>query len=243
MKLEKNDIRGITGTILFHAVLLVCFILFGFTTPLPLPEEEGVEVNLGYSDDGMGDIEPVDPFSEQSTNYNSENNVNENITQNTEESATLNKNNNNKNTTQPEELPVNKNALYTGKKNTNGGSQGITGNPGNQGNPNGNPNSDNYNGNSPYGDGISFNLTNRKSKSLPKPNYNSKEEGTVVVSIWVDKNGNVTKVQAGSRGTTTTSTVLWKLAEDAAKRSKFNAKPDAPEEQKGTISYVFVNLN
>jgi len=243
MKRDKNEIKGIIGTVLFHALLLVCFLFFGFTTPLPLPAEEGVEVNLGYSDDGMGDIEPVDPFSEQSVNYNAENNESENITQNTEESANLNKNKNNNNITQPEELPVNKNALYTGKKNTNGGSQGITGNPGNQGNPNGNPNSNNYNGNSPYGDGISFKLSDRKSKSLPKPNYNSKEEGQVVVNIWVDKNGNVTKAQAGGRGTTTTSTVLWKLAEDAAKRSKFDAKPSAPEEQKGTITYNFVNLN
>lgn len=243
MKLDNYQKKGIAGTLLFHALLLVCFIFFGFTTPLPLPEEEGVEVNLGYSDDGMGDIEPVDPFSEQSVNYTNPNNTDENITQNTEESATLNNKNNNKNTTPQEEINIDKKIAYNKNKNTNGGSQGITGNPGNQGDPNGNPNSDNYNGNSPYGDGISFKLSDRKSKSLPKPNYNSKEEGLVVVTIWVDKNGNVTKVQAGARGTTTTNTDLWKLAENAAKRSKFDAKPSAPEEQKGTITYNFVNLN
>ncbi|HNW70324.1 MAG TPA: energy transducer TonB [Bacteroidales bacterium] len=243
MELNKNEIKGIVGTLVFHALLLICFIFFGFTTPLPLPEEEGIEVNLGNSDDGMGDIEPLNPLSEQSVNYNSGSNDNENITQNTEESANLNKNKNNKNNTSQEEENIDKTIAYNKNKNTNGGSQGITGKPGNQGNPNGNPNSDNYNGNSPFGNGISFKLTDRKSKSLPKPNYNSKDEGLVVVTIWVDKNGNVTKAQAGARGTTTTSTALWKLAEDAARRSKFDTNPKAPEEQKGTITYNFVNLN
>lgn len=241
MKLNKNEVKGIVGTVLFHALVLVCFIFFGFTTPLPLPEEEGVEVNLGYSDEGMGDIEPVNPKSEQTVNNNSGSNENENITQNTEESVSLNKNKNNN--TQQQEEKIDKTIAYNKNKNTNGGSQGITGNPGNQGDPNGNPNSNNYNGNSPYGDGISFKLSDRKSKSLPKPNYNLKEEGTVIVTIWVDKSGNVTKAQSGARGTTTTSTVLWKLAEDAAKRSKFDTKPTAPEEQKGTITYNFINLN
>ncbi|HQI70926.1 MAG TPA: hypothetical protein PLT47_09260 [Bacteroidales bacterium] len=243
MKLDKYQKGGIAGTLLFHALLLVCFIFFGFTTPLPLPAEEGVEVNLGYSDNGMGDIEPIDPFSDKSVNYTNPNNADENITQNTEESATLNNKNNNKNTTPQEEIKIDKNIAYNKNKNTNGGSQGITGQPGNQGNPNGNPNSNNYNGNSPSGNGISFNLSDRKSKSLPKPNYNSKDEGLVVVTIWVDKIGNVTKAQAGARGTTTTSSTLWKLAEDAARRSRFDAKPSAPEEQKGTITYNFVNLN
>jgi len=243
MKLNKNDIKGIVGTVIFHALVLICFIFFGFTTPLPLPEEEGIEVNLGNSDEGMGDIEPVNPLSEQSVNYNGGSNDNENITQNSEETANLNKNKNNKNNTQLQEENIDKTIAYNKNKNTNGGSQGITGKPGNQGNPNGNPNSNNYTGNSPNGNGISFKLNDRKSKSLPKPNYHSKDEGQVVVSIWVDKNGNVTKAQAGARGTTTTSTVLWKLAEDAAKRSKFDGKSDAPEEQKGSITYNFVNLN
>ncbi|MDD4215075.1 MAG: hypothetical protein PHR81_09710, partial [Bacteroidales bacterium] len=103
MKLTKNDIKGIAGTLLFHAVVLLCFIFFGFSTPLPLPEEEGVEVNLGYSDDGTGDIEPVNPFSQNAANNNNSSNENENITQNTEESVNLNKNKTENNTTQSEE--------------------------------------------------------------------------------------------------------------------------------------------
>jgi hypothetical protein len=33
---------------------------------------------------------------------------------------------------------------------------------------------------------------------------------------------------------------LWRVAADAAKRSRFNEKPDAPALQKGTITYNFV---
>jgi hypothetical protein len=189
----------------------------------------------------MGDVEPIDNYSPET--YRNTNTSSDDIaSQHTEESVNLNNNHTNKNN-QTDEFKVNANALYN-KKTNNGGSQGITGNPGNQGNPNGNPNSNNYNGNSPSGNGRpSVKLAGRQSKSLPLPNYNLKEEGVVVVDIWVDKNGKVTKAIAGSRGTTTTSQALWKLAVDAARRSTFYEKSDAAEEQKGTITYNFINLN
>lgn len=38
--------------------------LLGFITPLPLPEEEGILVNFGTSDNGFGDIEPSPAKSE-----------------------------------------------------------------------------------------------------------------------------------------------------------------------------------
>lgn len=43
---------------MFHIILAVVFIIFGFTTPLPLPEEEGILINFGVDDDGSGLIEP-----------------------------------------------------------------------------------------------------------------------------------------------------------------------------------------
>lgn len=50
--------KGLFGTIVFHLILVVVFIIFGFTTPLPLPEEEGILINFGVDDDGSGLIEP-----------------------------------------------------------------------------------------------------------------------------------------------------------------------------------------
>ena len=64
-----------------------------------------------------------------------------------------------------------------------------------------------------------------------------------MVNIWVDKNGKVVKTEAGGRGTTTTDQVLWKTATAAAKLATFSTNAKAPEEQKGTITYNFVNQN
>lgn len=75
--------------------------------------------------------------------------------------------------------------------------------------------------------------------SVPRPTYTVKESGTVVVAIWVDNYGNVTKAQAGAEGTTVTSKELWTAARNAAMKAHFNQKADAPALQEGTITYVF----
>lgn len=54
----KKHKLGIIGTITFHAVLVAIFMFFGYTTPLPLPAEEGILINFGDSDDGSGNEEP-----------------------------------------------------------------------------------------------------------------------------------------------------------------------------------------
>ncbi|MDO5443207.1 MAG: energy transducer TonB [Bacteroidia bacterium] len=75
--------------------------------------------------------------------------------------------------------------------------------------------------------------------TLPRPAYSVQAEGIVVVSIWVDQYGNVTKAQAGADGTTVTSTELWTAARNAAMKAHFNQKADAPALQQGTITYIF----
>jgi len=51
--------RGFIGTIIFHVVVLILLLLFGFFTPLPLPGEEGILVNFGNSQQGSGPKEPA----------------------------------------------------------------------------------------------------------------------------------------------------------------------------------------
>ena len=48
-------------TLAVHALLLLIFFLFAFKTPEipPPPTEEGIEVNLGNSDIGFGDVQPL----------------------------------------------------------------------------------------------------------------------------------------------------------------------------------------
>lgn len=75
--------------------------------------------------------------------------------------------------------------------------------------------------------------------SLPHPSYSVQDEGIVVVDIWVDNYGNVTKAVAGGQGTTVNNASLWAAARAAAMKSHFNQSSDAPALQQGTITYVF----
>jgi TonB family protein len=60
-KYIKEHRRGIIGTTLFHLILIVFFILYkGFSTPLPLPDEEGIFVNFGMEESGSGAVEPTE---------------------------------------------------------------------------------------------------------------------------------------------------------------------------------------
>ncbi len=74
---------------------------------------------------------------------------------------------------------------------------------------------------------------------IPRPAYNVQESGTVVVSIWVDNYGNVTKAIPGADGTTVTDKTLWSAARNAAMDTHFNQSADAPAMQEGTITYIF----
>jgi TonB family protein len=258
MQLEKDKIRGIAGTILFHALLLVGLIFMALRTPLPLPEEAGVEVNLGYSDEGMGQIQPREPAPQTaaSPTVTPKESAEEFVTEDTEEAPAIKPvvkekpkpvdkpevKPTPKPQPQPEPQPVvNPNAIYKGKQGsaTQGGNEGITGKPGDQGKPTGDPNAGGYDGTGGSGGGVSFDLSGRSSRQIPSPPNTFRERGTVVVTIFVNRAGDVTRVISGAKGTTTASTELRQLAERAAMKAKFSPKPDAQEEQKGTITYIF----
>ena len=75
---------------------------------------------------------------------------------------------------------------------------------------------------------------------LPKPKYNSQEEGTVVVEITVDRNGKVTSATPILKGSSTQDATLWRYAKEAALQAKFNSSASASLKQRGTITYKFV---
>jgi hypothetical protein len=228
----------------------------------------GIEVNLGSSDFGIGSEQiadltvpdfvnekPVNLFTSESY-VTQDNSDAENISSVTKTDNTTKTDNNTKTT-------INDKALY--KKNTNGQNQGVTGGTGNQGNVNGNLTSTNYlgdggdgngggtgggvgtgdgPGNGPgTGPGISYDIKGRKLKNLSKPIYTADDEGKIVVTVTVDKNGKVTAAKAGAKGTTIANSTLRKQCEAAALKSTFEYKSDAPVEQSGTITYIFLNLN
>lgn len=60
---SQNNIKAAAVTIAVHAVLLLMFffITIAMAVPTPPPLEEGIEVNLGNSDIGFGDVQPLVP--------------------------------------------------------------------------------------------------------------------------------------------------------------------------------------
>lgn len=142
------------------------------------------------------------------------------------------------------EPTLNPMALYPGKRrqpssDAQGTGQGIKKGDGDMGSPTGSSQSGDY-GRGGAGGGVSFSLTGRTLMSLVKPDYNSDEQGIVVVKIWVNRQGAVVRTQVGVQGTTTMDEQLWATADRAARGSRFVPKDNAPEEQVGTISYKFI---
>ncbi len=247
MEFKKDKYKGLIGTLFFHGVLVLLLLILGFTTSLPLPGEEGVEVNLGSSEEGTGAIQPENPAIIQKSTpppqQISEKDDEETVTQDIEPAPAIEK----KKTTEvtkkkvqviekpeKEEPKVNQEALYKGKSkesvNLSGqeANEGITGNEGDQGQPNGNPDSKNYTGTGGSGNGTSFSLSGRSPRKLPEPEKIFQENGTVVVQITVDKYGKVVIAMAIDKGSNTTNSVLRRLAEDAAKKAIFNVKDGCP---------------
>ncbi len=297
----QNHIFGIAGTLLFHGLLIFLFYVIIFHTPIPpWPEEggggggNGLEINLGTSNDGMGAdqfaeismpsfenrkvSEPVTPPAEQVVKEVKTQDE-EVLTQDNEESVAVpSKTEKTKKKTEkttpvvkqtvkpvvPVQPVVNPNALYKKKSNNDG----TTGKAGNQGREDGKKGSGNYGGTGTgkgtgdgsgtgsgsgsgsgsgigsgtgggVGSGISFDLGGRTARSFGKPFYNSPEQGKIVVTIKVNKQGKVTFAEAGARGTSITEIGLRQQAEIAARKTVFAPDDNAAEEQKGTITYVF----
>ena len=244
---KKDKSIAAVGTVIVHALIVLVLFLMAFRTPLPLPGEEGVEVDLGMMDQGMGNIQPEKPAvpvaaqPEQQASQSKE----EIVTQNDEEAPALEKPKNNKpKQEKPAEQPkptVNQRALFKGNNNPQaGGSEGITGKPGDQGNPNGLAGVRQYEGNGGRCNGTGYDLGGRGAKSLHRPNDDFSEEGIIVVDIWVNRQGKVTRAEVATKGTTLINSAMRSTAKQAALRSTFAADPDAPEEQHGTITYTFV---
>lgn len=260
---------GVLGALGFAVATGVLLLTLGFTTPLPLPAEEGILINFGDSESGFGETEPQENNFEQPEETqeaveesNTENQTEEVtpapdeeiMTQEFEEApaeetanetpAPTTKEETKKEEKKEEEKKeqeVNKKALFPGKsQNESNTSEGEAGGEGNQGSKTGSTESENHSGGSSTGgDGVDFSLAGRNPESLPKPAYNYQEEGKVVVDITVDKLGRVTKANAGVKGSTTLDKNLLDAAKKAALRAKFDKKPDAPAYQNGTITYYF----
>jgi len=247
---EKNSRTGIIGTILVHLLLLILFLSFGMPYQDPPPENPGaMMINFGTSDKGSGDEAPTATESTASENSNptesvaAEENV---ITQDNVEAVEVNASPAQEEPELvpiPEEKPVVSddlsNALSALDNTESNTSQGDSEGSGDEGDPDGDVNS---NGNSLAGGtgGIGFDLGGRGEVSFKKPQNPTQEDGKVVVDIWVNRAGKVLRAKTGARGSTTTNPILQKKAEEAAYKARFKKDENAPFEQKGTMTFVFI---
>lgn len=232
---------GLIVSIVAHGLLVLCLLLMGLRYPDPPPPELGVEMDMGEFSDLGSDLEHAAEGGEDLSSESSyANDDNSELTQQSEDvpltskktpSPTKNKKKPKDNVKpQSDETKVDQNALFT-KGRVKKGSGGSTGEGEGSGKGSGGEGG---------GSGISFSLEGRGSNGpLPKPTATATKDGNIAVEIKVDQEGNVVSAKAGVRGTTLWDTNLFRRCEQAAKKSKFTAKPDAPELQKGTITYKF----
>lgn len=232
---------GLIVSIVAHGLLILCLLLMGLRYPDPPPPELGVEMDMGeFSDVGTDSEHAAEGGEDLSSESSYANDDNNELTQQSEDvpltskktpSPTKNKKKPKDNVKpQSDETKVDQNALFTkGRvKKGSGGSTGVG-----EGSGKGS-------GGEGGGSGISFSLEGRGSKSLPEPTATSSVNGKIVVEIKVDQEGNVVSAKAGLRGTTLWDTNLWRRCEQAAKKSKFTENSDAPELQRGTITYIWM---
>jgi colicin import membrane protein len=268
-KNKKSKNAGMAGTLAFHGLLLLILLIIKLTAPVPPPEEEGILINFGNSDQGTGTIQPVQASTANTPQESKDQELKEpeaaapetvkepKLTQEVEDAPKITKEKTKPKPVvkpkpkpkpvevekKPEEPKPDQRALYPGKRNNQGkgnpGNEGETGKPGDQGNPDGSPDSKNHAGAGKGDSGISFDLAGRSMLRKPSLNDQSQETGRVVIEVIVDKDGNVTSVNGPVRGSTTSAQVLVSKAKQAALTAKFSKSPTGVEEQRGTITFVF----
>jgi outer membrane biosynthesis protein TonB len=300
---DKDRRRGIIGTTIVHLLLIVALLFLALRTPLPLPGEEGVEVNLGYDEQGYGDIQsetpppisnptPPPPQEQQPVIEEPEPEIIEEeiITQDVEEAPVIEEEVIAEKPDEPEKEPeeiieekpepepekeiieeepekqpvdstfiteseeiieepveepkpvVNTRALYPGtsKTSADGTNQGIKPGTGDMGKPEGYKESEKYDGRGGQGDGPSYGLGGRGKILLDEPPTQFDEIGEIKVTIFVDRDGKVVDARIDYSGTNIIDQKQRQQAIDAALNSKFERDPNAPERDRGWITYKFI---
>jgi periplasmic protein TonB len=253
MEVFKNPKKrkALLGALFFHLVLLLLFMFYGLKEPNPPFEEPMVEISMadfGFDDAGSGEVNaeqaetedtPVtQPITQPTTTAQPEQPV-ETQTQESEhavpeskEEAEPVKEEKPERTPDPTKLfPSNTQSSESGQ-----GGDGDDDKPGNKGSQDGKEGQEGTAG----GSGFGFSLAGRSMVNRPQIQQ-VQEEGVVVLDIWVNRQGVVTRTNRNFRESNTTSDKLFTLAEQAIKDKKiFDADPNGPIEAKGTIRFPFI---
>lgn len=251
--IEREDRRKamVLSAVIFLLVVLACFLLTAFTIQDPPPGEQYVAVGMadfGDVDEASGDNESETPSEEVEEVVDrevSQPTQNESAPEEivTQESSEASVSTSTKPDPDPEPDPDPdpqvssnlSNALNQINSSGGGGSQGNNQGTGNEGDPGGQIDGMGV----VQGDGVGFSLAGRGMEGRPRLSEDPKEEGTVVLTIYVDPDGKVTRTSRDYAKSTTSSNQLFQLAEKAAKTARFSVKRDAPAEQKGQMTFRF----
>jgi len=332
---DKIDINGLVGTILFHGILLLILILFGYSSTAPKPKEQGIMVALGNTDSGLGNTRAslakrVHPKRTASTKHlnlktksissakakiltqdfedapvikkskkkkliqkktkpkkgitekqirerknraekehkdrlekqriqkekleqkraENERKIKEQAKRKIEEQKRIKQKKEEKKRKEEEKIRqakianINKKTKSvfgkkTGDNTDNTGGSGNGKGISNMGKLHGSIDGD-YHGKGTGKNGVSFSLNGRTATVIVKPKTTFQKSGKVVVTIFVNTSGKVTRAIAGAIGTTTHEGQLHKLAEQAALKTRFDVNQKAAATQKGTITYIFI---
>ena len=252
MKESQKDRTALALTLVIHAGLLVLFIFFGLSYMEPKPED-GIAIQFGYTPEGRGvqatstevnpEIAPPQPSEATPSNEP------EIATQDVVDAPAVTTKPKTTTTTQKpkEEVKQTPDQRLTGAlsnvKGNENSSQGDGEKDGFQGDPSGQPGGAGT-GTGGGGGGGNYLLGNRQARVKPLPSNDCTEGGRVVVKVFVDREGVVTKALPGEAipngaATTTTSTCLLDRAKKAALQTTWAPDPNAKELQIGYIIYVF----
>ena len=252
------DKKALTWTIAVHVLLLLLFFLWRYTIPTVTSElGNGLEVNLGNSENGSGTDQPESTeapgtYAASVTYKNAELKSpvpKEIVRADAPDATAINAAGN------PPKTPVDPKkdnnvtprptprAIYTGAGTGNGGNsaqqnkpgsnEGNTSGPGDRGVIGGTPGAENYTG-TPGTGGIGHTLTGRD--ITPKKfEAEFKESGRVVIHVTVDRDGNIVNKYIKS----SSSPELSRIAMDKLNRSRFSKSGGSEPQQFGDVTIIF----
>ena len=243
MEKKRKWISALLTFLFCSCVMIILLFFFSFKTPLPLPEEEGVVIETNAGGGGGGSDEYFDQEFYEEMSSDNAGEVNENYVTQDNENVNYHAGQNTSTTNTDKPKVDNRLTNFSwGQGNGNGTGTG-SGSGSGTGTGTGSGVGDGDGPGVGPGSGPGYSLKGRGAKSIPTPKYTEDDQGKVVVTIWVDRDGKVTRAEPGAIGTTVSNPSLWTAAKNAALQSKFSKKEDAPEVQKGTITYTFIKLN
>ena len=248
MKLTKEKIYGISGSILSCIVLLL-ILYFTFLRTEIKAKEEGILVNFGAVDLAAGTFKPESEVAEAARQEAAPTSPDEEIpevplTQNLEQTAAIEaaKQKEKEKAAAEQAAKAEQARLAEEQRKRDSINRQVSGafGPSNteQSDQPSNPQNATTTTQSAgsYGE---FNLGGRtlSAGGLPRPAYSAQEEGNIVIDITVDPRGNVILAEIG-KGTTINSTAMRRSALDAARKAKFSSIT-GNNNQSGTITFRY----